>query len=171
VTFSPYKIKLAQTLSIQAYLESVRHQGIPNVCPHGLCRDNVPKNPSAILVAMFKRYDELIKMKGLDSAAVWNHAMTIHLELERLNKIDARVQIAKKNAWPVEITFSVLPDRIIRMRRELSKLVFESGFSGDGPVQEAFRTALEESGFGTDIHKFSVNCYPPRNILNLARPG
>ena len=127
------------------------------------------------LVHMFTHYRKLIKKHGFGSKAVlWNHTYSIHVELEKIAKRKSRIQAVATNGWPSP-DFHAILTRIVKMRRELSVLLFQTGISGPGFMQKQFKALLSRAKFGEppNISRFARTSLRnlPSIIMENSRPG
>ena len=124
---------------------------------------------------MFAHYRKLINKHGFSSKAIlWNHTYSIHAELEKIAKQESQTQVIATNGWP-DPDFHTILTRIVKMRRELSVLLFQTGISGPGFMQKQFEALLSRAKFGEppNISRFAQTSLRnlPNIIIDNSRPG
>lgn len=91
-----------------------------------MCEDKVPQSPTPYLMDLYKRYHEYVEMKK-QGKEVGSHvylvgqlcmAITSYWEDDR----DATTT-ASDNGWPLEIDFETIPDRIVKLKAEITGVI------------------------------------------------
>jgi hypothetical protein len=144
---------------------------IPAMCPAFECRDKIPAVDDS-LRNLFRQYGEIIKAKGADSGHCARQEMSICLYIKgALKALEARAH-AKKQGWPTDIDFSALPDRIMKFKEDLHRLVFTEGLKSDNLAMAQFKSDVDlQYPNGRGLQKLSNSPITPGGIVDNARPG
>jgi hypothetical protein len=118
---------------------------IPSNCPVPMCEDKVPQSPTPNLMDLYERYHDHVEQmrKGKRGSNVHLFgelclAITSYWE-ESEDGCDATMT-ASDNGWPLEIDFESLPDRILKLKAEITG-IFENEFVLDDSA--AWKTFFE----------------------------
>jgi hypothetical protein len=91
-----------------------------------MCDDKVPQSPTPYLMELYERYHKHTELKRKGKKAGNNvhlfgelcMAITSYWEDDR----DATT-MASDNGWPLEIDFESLPDRIVKLKAEITGVI------------------------------------------------
>jgi hypothetical protein len=102
----------------ETVVSSFDHAKFPSECPIPMCEDKVPQSPTPYLMDLYQRYHELTRQGK-------NVGSKVHLVGELCMAItsyweDDRDASMADNDWPLEIDFEGLPDRIFKLKAEIT---------------------------------------------------
>jgi hypothetical protein len=120
-----------------------------------MCEDKVPQSPTPYLMGLFEKFyehGELTKQgkkvgNSVHLVGELCMAITNYWEDDR----DA-ITIASDNGWPLEIDFESLPDRIIKLKAEITGVIANEFVLDDSAAWKTFVENLKCSG--CNLYKF-----------------
>ena len=128
---------------------------IPSRCPVPMCEDKVPQSPTDYLMKLYERYHKHTELKRQGKKVENN----VHLVGELCMAItsywedgrDATVT-ASDNGWPLEINFESLPDRILKLKAEITGVIANEFVLDDSAAWKTFVKNL--TGAGCNLPEF-----------------
>jgi hypothetical protein len=122
-------------------LESVK---VPSSCPATGCPHKILTVDDGIR-QLFKKYQETVKTKGVDSGAAVREEYGICIYVRAQHKLlDARIY-AEGKGWPTDIDFASITPRVLAMRDDLHRLIYVEGLKSKNLAQRHFNKHLKEA--------------------------
>lgn len=112
-----------------------------------MCDDKVPQSPTPYLMNLYERYHKHAELSRQGKRVKPN----VHLVSELCMAItsywedgDATVT-ASDNGWPLEIDFGSLPDRIVKLKAEITGVIANEFVLDDSAAWKTFTTNLKDA--------------------------
>jgi hypothetical protein len=120
-----------------------------------MCEDKVPQSPTAYLMDLYERYYKHAELLRQGKKVGSNVHLVGELCLAITNYWeDDRdgTMTASDNGWPFEIDFENLPDRIVKLKAEITGVIANEFVLDDSAAWKTFVKNLK--GAGCNLHKF-----------------
>ena len=146
---------------------------IPATCPGARCHDQIPAVDNN-LRSLFRRYHNNIRIKGLDSGQCFQDEIEICIYIRGAVKALKARAYATDKGWPTDIDFNNLPDRVMKFKEDLHRLIFVEGLKSDDLPLAQFMKILDTQypngkGLGELTSKPAIPV--SGGIFQSARPG
>ncbi|KAJ7175208.1 hypothetical protein C8R43DRAFT_1201912 [Mycena crocata] len=115
-------------------LPAITRSDIPNICPASYCKERVPEDLSASLMALFSEKRQLIHEGGPTAPGCSALTKKICQALGEEGERTRRLTQAVEAGWPTTIDFDDLPARILSIFPELALLQSDSSLLAKSPV-------------------------------------
>ena len=120
-----------------------------------MCDDKAPQSPNAYLLELYERYHKHTEL-AKQGKKVGNNVHLLHKLCMAISGywVDDRdsTTIASDNGWPLEIDFESLPDRILKLKAEITGVIANEFVLDDSAAWKTFVKNLKDSG--SNLHKF-----------------
>lgn len=124
------------------------HTKFPSQCPVPMCEDKVPQSPTPYLMELYERYHKHVELTrqgkkvGNNVHLVGELCMAITSYWE--DECDATMT-ASDNGWPLEIDFESLPDRIFKLKAEITGVIANEFVLDDSAAWKTFVKNLKSA--------------------------
>ncbi|KAF7371885.1 hypothetical protein MVEN_00045800 [Mycena venus] len=150
---SPLNVSKAQNpkgSSKSAPLPSLKLE-LPAICPANYCKDPVPSDPGNELALLFLEKQAFVAKhsKNAPGASQFTRRICENIKLEN-RRLECRRE-ARVNAWPLEIDYSELPNRIEAFEDEIYQIAFDGPQLAECPIWQSFVEAISYK-----VHAFSL---------------
>jgi len=121
---------------------------------------------------MIQEHKRLGKMMGNEmNAAYLRSELMLCMEVASEGSKEKHIVFARSQNWPTSIDFKKLPNRIVLMKDELTKLFTDRKAQVDTIVHQQLLENLIEQNLGSTLQKLAKVKIVPLAVHEYARPG
>ncbi|KAJ7495675.1 hypothetical protein B0H11DRAFT_2389262 [Mycena galericulata] len=96
---------------------------VPDICPTVMCDDAVPKTPNLRILSLFVKRQELINEVGPRGPGVSFAELQICAAITQEKHRAKYIELGKQNQWPQIIDYNTVPERILKLKDSLLKMI------------------------------------------------
>jgi hypothetical protein len=145
---------------------------IPAFCPDSDCNDAVPANPPPAIMAAFADYNNLIRKVGATGKGVLRLQAAVCMTISDERSRVWQLRIAKGQGWPINPTYSALPERVMAMKVDLDRLVSVKDAKETDCVWQYLLDELEGCGASLNaLGKMKLGVGPLQKLFDASHPG
>jgi hypothetical protein len=123
---------------------------LPSICPTVMCDEELPDQPNARILSLFVKRQELIEEVGRSGAGVAFLDLQICAAITQEKRQHQVAALGHQNKWPHIIDYSTLPARILKLRKQVMKIIKDETVLRGSPVWQDFLRNIDYK-----IFKFS----------------
>ncbi|KAJ7930299.1 hypothetical protein B0H13DRAFT_1858928 [Mycena leptocephala] len=154
---------------------------IPSTCPTVMCEEEVPEQPNPCILSLFVKHQELVEQVGLSGPGVAFLNLQICAAITQENRRDQVSALGRQNDWPRQIDYATLPERILKLRKQVLEIIQDETVLRELPVWQDFLRNIDHKifqfsdsrsklAFTYALYGRRCGCYGPRGefLINSA---